>query len=84
MKKTSYSRVAGLCALLPFLAAGCATPAPERYSGPHLTYQHGTARFGTAVEYARGYCGQAGLSAKHVGTDPLGPYQVLSRFECVK
>ena len=67
--------------LLAFLA-GCATPPPPAYDGKYLTYQHGTARFASAMEYATSYCAQAGLKARHLGTDtPLGS-QSLSRFEC--
>ena len=62
--------------------AGCATPMVA-YQGPSLTYQHGIGTFGHAAEYARAYCAQAGRGMKHLGSDPLGPYQVLSRFECV-
>lgn len=72
--------VALLCALL----TGCGTPQMQRYDSRYLTYEHGSMMFSVAIDYAQRYCAQAGLRARHVGTDSPPGGMSLSRFECVQ
>lgn len=72
-----------LAAVASLLLLGCATPPPEPYDSKYFTFRHGTARFDSAMEYARSYCAQAKLKARHLGTDSPPGSMSLSRFECV-
>lgn len=67
-----------LCVLL----AGCGALTPHPDTGLHFTTEHGSARFGDAMEGARIHCSRLGMQAKHLGTDH-GGVMMLSRFECV-
>lgn len=67
--------------LAVLLLTGCGAIQPRSDAGKHFTLEHGTARFGDAMEGARLHCARFGLDARHVGTDRAG--LMLSRFECV-
>lgn len=69
--------------LVVLLLAGCGAIQPRADAGNHFTLEHGTARFGDAMEGARQHCARQGMKAKHLGTD-RGGYLLLSRFACVE
>ncbi len=68
---------------LLLLLAGCATAPIPHYESRYITLQHGTGRFQSAQEQARGYCAQAMLKPRHLGTDTPPGALSLSRFECI-
>ena len=68
--------------LFVLLLAGCGAIQPRADAGRYFTLEHGTARFGDAMEGARIHCANMGLKVRHVGTDRGG--LMLSRFECVE
>jgi hypothetical protein len=68
--------------LVVLLLAGCGAIQVHPDAGRYFTIEHGTARFGDAMEGARQHCARMGLSARHLGTDVA--YMAMSRFECVK
>ena len=71
-----------IAVLILLLIAGCGAIGPTVSGGRYLTIEHGSARFGDAVEGARQYCSSQGLGARHLGTD-RGGYLMMSRFECI-
>jgi hypothetical protein len=68
--------------LLVLMLTGCGAIQPRSDAGRHFTLEHGTARFGDAMDGARIHCAAMGLGAKHLGTD-RGGVLLMSRFECV-
>ena len=68
---------------LTVLIAGCAEAPIEPYSSRQIAFEHGTAAFWGATSWAKGYCGQAGLQARYLGSDYSPGIFALSRFECV-
>ena len=64
------------------LIAGCATTGSYSPTDKYITVEHGTMRFGTAMNRAREHCEKLGLATRHLGTQETGFYMV-SRFECV-
>lgn len=69
-------------ALIALLLAGCGTIQPTTASGRYITTEHGTARFGDALQGAKEYCARRGMGVRHLGTDRA--YMAISRFECVE
>lgn len=67
---------------LVVLLAGCGPIQVRPDAGKFFTIQHGTARFGDAMEGARKHCDTLGMKARHLGTDRGGDL-LLSRFECL-
>ena len=63
------------------LLCGCGSIPPTSATGPHITTQHGTARFQDALAGAQEYCARRGQGVRHLGTDMAG--MAISRFECV-
>ena len=66
--------------------AGCATPAPIQPTARHFTIQHGSGifnSFSSAMATAETRCAGMDMDARHLGTDYLSQYRMLSRFECV-
>lgn len=74
------TRLAIIFAVLALSACGPIEVHPG--SGRAFTIEHGTDRFGDAMEGARMHCSRAfGMDARHLGTDRPGGL-ALSRFEC--
>ena len=68
---------------LVVLVAGCAeAPVQQPYTGPNVAFEHGTAAFWGALAWVKGYCSQAGLQARYLGSDYSPGIFALSRFEC--
>lgn len=71
-----------IACLFVFLLTGCGAIEPRPDAGRYFTLEHGTARFGDAMEGAQIHCARMGMTARHLGTDRGGEL-LMSRFECV-
>ena len=70
--------------LAAVLLTGCATVSVPEGSGREATIQHNPGGFNDATKAMMAHCGEMGLRARHVQTEPMGVgFSVLSRFECV-
>ena len=69
--------------LAVLLLTGCGAIMPRADAGRYFTLEHGTARFGDAMDGASQHCARMGMSARHIGTD-MGGVLLMSRFECVE
>lgn len=67
--------------LVVLLLAGCGPIQVHPTTGRNFTIEHGTERFGDAMQGAQQHCAGMGMAARHLGTDRGGAL-LLSRFEC--